>query len=225
MLVRLFDQIICRTVHHIMLLVAASKDGEESPKESDEPSRTLNVTNLSSVLTSEQLKQLFSYCGTVTDIKLSDSKQSAHVEYSTHDEAKAALALNNMEVGSRKITVELEKKSSKGSAKQGVSRGSGGGASALATPPPLPMMMQQAVAMQQLQFQQALFMQQAMTNQQAAARAATVKSAAEMAASRALEISRSLNPNGEVKEEKEKSPSRYFLNRLLLIKHSRFRLG
>ncbi|KAG6553951.1 hypothetical protein Mapa_004868 [Marchantia paleacea] len=187
---------------------AGPKEGGDSPKDQDEPLRTLHVTNLSSVLTQEQLRQLFSYCGTVTDIKLSDSKQSAYVEYSSPDEAKAALALNNMEVGSRQIKVELEKKVSKPASKQGVGSGSGGGGSAAATPP-LPMMMQQAVAMQQLQFQQALFMQQAMATQQAAARAATVKSAAEMAAARAADISKLLKPDGENGlEQPEKSASR-----------------
>ncbi|BBN00360.1 hypothetical protein MPTK1_1g28520 [Marchantia polymorpha subsp. ruderalis] len=188
---------------------AGPKEGGDSPKDQDEPLRTLHVTNLSSVLTQEQLRQLFSYCGTVTDIKLSESKQSAYVEYSSPDEAKAALALNNMEVGSRQIKVELEKKVSKPASKQGVGSGSGGGGSAAATPPPLPMMMQQAVAMQQLQFQQALFMQQAMATQQAAARAATVKSAAEMAAARAADISKLLKPDGENGlEQPEKSASR-----------------
>ncbi|KAL3686163.1 hypothetical protein R1sor_004185 [Riccia sorocarpa] len=188
---------------------AGPQEGGESPKDQDERSRTLHVTNLSSVLTQEQLRQLFSYCGTVTEIKLSDSKQSAYVEYSTPEEAKAALALNSMEVGSRQIKVELEKKSSKGSSKQGGGSGSGGGGSAGSAPPPLPVMMQQAVAMQQLQFQQALIMQQAMATQQAAARAATVKSAAEMAAARAADISKLLEPTAENGQEKpEKSPSR-----------------
>ncbi|KAL2654097.1 hypothetical protein R1flu_022225 [Riccia fluitans] len=188
---------------------AAPKEDGDSPKDQEEASRTLHVTNLSTVLTQEQLRQLFSYCGTVTDIKLSDSKQSAYVEYSTPEEAKAALALNNMEVGSRQIKVELEKKSSRGSGKQGVGAGSGGGGSAAAAPPPLPVMMQQAVAMQQLQFQQALLMQQAMATQQAAARAATVKSAAEMAAARAADISKLLEPNSEIAQDQPaKSPSR-----------------
>lgn len=79
--------------------------------------------------------------------------------------------------------------------------------------PPLPMMMQQAVAMQQLQFKQALLMQQSMATQQAASRAASMKSATEMASARAAEISKTLKVDGDDNDEKASirksiSPSR-----------------
>lgn len=165
------------------------KDEEED--ESHEPLCTLHVTNLSPILTAEQLRQLFSYCGTVTDCNLSDAKTSAYVEYSKPEEAKAALALNNMAVGGQNLKVELKRKPRSGK------HGAGGGSTMNGMgPPQLPMMMQQAVVMQQMQFQQALYMQQAMASQQAAARAATVKSAAEMASARAAEISKRLSGDG-----------------------------
>lgn len=71
--------------------------------------------------------------------------------------------------------------------------------------PPLPMMMQQAVAMQQLQFKQALLMQQSMATQQAATRAASMKSATEMASARAAEISKTLKVDGDDDDEKNSS--------------------
>lgn len=71
--------------------------------------------------------------------------------------------------------------------------------------PPLPMMMQQAVAMQQLQFKQALLMQQSMATQQAASRAASMKSATEMASARAAEISKTLKVDGDDIDEKAAS--------------------
>ncbi|XP_058180955.1 uncharacterized protein LOC131299428 [Rhododendron vialii] len=157
--------------------------------------RTLQVSNLSPLLTADQLKQLFSFCGTVLECSITDSKHFAYIEYSKPEEATAALALNNMDVGGRPLNVEMAK--------------------SLPSKPPLlntplasssfPLAMQQAVAMQQMQFQQALLMQQTMAAQQAASRAATMKSATELAAARAAEISRSLKPDGP-NEDKEANP-------------------
>lgn len=162
--------------------------------------RTLQVSNLSPLLTADQLKQLFSFCGTVLACSITDSKHFAYIEYSKPEEATAALALNNMDVGGRPLNVEMAK--------------------SLPSKPPLlntplasssfPLAMQQAVAMQQMQFQQALLMQQTMAAQQAASRAATMKSATDLAAARAAEISRSLKPDGSEIEDKEANPkSRY----------------
>ncbi|KAH9325526.1 hypothetical protein KI387_005704, partial [Taxus chinensis] len=176
-------------------------DSSASSKETDNPdvlSRTVQVSNLSPLLTSEQLRQLFSYCGTVIDFRMADSKQLLYVEYTKPEEAKAAMSLNNMEVGGRPLNVEMAKSlPPKINASSSTSQATG-----------LPMMMQQAVAMQQLQFQQALVMQQAMASQQAASRAATLKSASEAAAVRAAEISKTLKGDGDSKDEKELNETR-----------------
>lgn len=142
----------------------------------------------------EQLKQLFSFCGTVVECTITDSKHFAYIEYSKPEEATAALALNNMDVGGRPMNVEMAKSLPQ---KPAIN-------SQLSTS--LPMVMQQAVAMQQMQFQQALLMQQTMTAQQAANRAATMKSATELAAARAAEISKKLKADGFVTEETETKP-------------------
>lgn len=161
--------------------------------------RTLQVSNLSPLLTVEQLKQLFSFCGTVVECTITDSKHFAYIEYSKPEEATAALALNNMDVGGRPLNVEMAK-----SLPQKPAMNSQMGSSSL------PMVMQQAVAMQQMQFQQALLMQQTMTAQQAANRAATMKTATELAAARALEISKKLKADGvEIEENETKEKSRY----------------
>ncbi|GLJ40713.1 hypothetical protein SUGI_0841240 [Cryptomeria japonica] len=176
-------------------------DSSASSKETDNHdvlSRTVQVSNFSPLLTSEQLRQLFSYCGTVIDFRMVDSKQLLYVEYPKPEEAKAALSLNNMEVGGRPLNVEM--------AKSVPAKNNASSSSSQSTA--LPMMMQQAVAMQQLQFQQALMMQQAMASQQAASRAATLKSAAEAAAVRAAEISKTLKGDGDGKEEKEPNETR-----------------
>ncbi|XP_068655306.1 uncharacterized protein [Aristolochia californica] len=171
----------------------------DKAKKFDVLKKTLQVSNLSPLLTVEQLKQLFSYCGTVVECSITDSKHFAYIEYSKPEEATAALALNNMDVGGRPLNVEMAKCLP---SKPAVSTNQSG----------LPMVMQQAVAMQQMQFQQALLMQQTMASQQAANRAATMKSAIEMASSRAAEISKKLKADGlgsedmEVKQ-KSRSPS------------------
>ncbi|PKA54468.1 Dynein alpha chain, flagellar outer arm [Apostasia shenzhenica] len=167
---------------------AVLPDSLDQAKKADCLKRTLQVSNLSPLLTADQLKQLFGYCGTVVDCTITDSKHFAYIEYSKPEEATAALALNNMDVGGRPLNVEMAK----------------------ALPPKssvvnssLPMMMQQAVALQQMQFQQALLMQQTMAAQQAASRAATMKSATEMASARAAEISKKLKAEGLVGDDKE----------------------
>lgn len=174
--------------------------------------KTLQVSNLSPLLTVEQLKQLFSFCGTVVECTITDSKHFAYIEYSKPEEATAALALNNMDVGGRPLNVEMAKSLPQ---KPTVIN------SQLASSS-LPMVMQQAVAMQQMQFQQALIMQQNMTAQQAANRAATMKSATELAAARAAEISKKLKADGFVIEEPEtKQKSRYvFLSLVVKVAQS-----
>lgn len=163
---------------------SADKEGKN-----DTLKRTVQVSNLSPLLTVDQLKQLFGLYGTVVECNVTDSKYFAYIEYSKPEEATAALGLNNMDVAGRPLNVEMAKSLPPKSAILGSSS--------------LPLMMQQAVAMQQMQFQQALLMQQTLTQQQAANRAASMKTATELAAARAAEISKSLNPNGIVAEDKE----------------------
>ncbi|GMH08043.1 hypothetical protein Nepgr_009883 [Nepenthes gracilis] len=155
--------------------------------------KTVQVSNLSPLLTVEQLKQLFGFCGTVVDCSITDSKHFAYIEYSKPEEAVAALALNNMDVGGRPLNVEMAKSLPQKPAILNASLASSS----------LPIMMQQAVAMQQMQFQQALLMQQIMTAQQAANRAATMKSATELASARAAEISKKLKAEGLANDDKE----------------------
>lgn len=177
--------------------------------------KTLQVSNLSPLLTVEQLKQLFSFCGTVVECTITDSKHFAYIEYSKSEEATAALALNNMDVGGRPLNVEMAKSlPPKPSLVNSTMTGSS-----------LPMMMQQAVAMQQMQFQQALLMQQTLTAQQAANRAASMKSATELAAARAAEISKKLKADGLVDEEKETQQNpRYLSCQFFYSKFTRYTL-
>ncbi|XP_038973201.1 uncharacterized protein LOC103724343 isoform X2 [Phoenix dactylifera] len=186
--------------HAAQMQAQSSGDTPGSPDKAakaDVLKKTLQVSNLSPLLTVDQLKQLFGYCGTVVDCTITDSKHFAYIEYSKPEEATAALALNNMDVGGRPLNVEMAKSLPSKSA---------------LVNPSLPLMMQQAVAMQQMQFQQALLMQQTIASQQAAARAATMKSATEMASARAAEISKKLKAEGvgdedKVVNRKSRSPS------------------
>lgn len=159
----------------------------------DSLKKTVQVSNLSPLLTVDQLKQLFAFCGTVVECSITDSKHFAYIEYSKPEEATAALSLNNLDVGGRPLNVEMAKSLPPKPAVLNPPLGSSS----------LPMVMQQAVAMQQMQFQQAILMQQAMTAQQAANRAATMKSATDLAAARAAEISRTLKVDGPGDEDKE----------------------
>ncbi|KAL3507268.1 hypothetical protein ACH5RR_032650 [Cinchona calisaya] len=168
--------------------VSSDKEGK-----CDALKKTVQVSNLSPLLTVDQLKQLFGLYGTVVECNVTDSKHFAYIEYSKPEEATAALGLNNMDVVGRPLNVEMAKSLPP---KPAILSSSMTSAS-------LPLMMQQAVAMQQMQFQQALLMQQTLTAQQAANRAASMKTAAELAAARAAEISKSLNPDGLIVEDKE----------------------
>ncbi|XP_058093369.1 uncharacterized protein LOC131239606 [Magnolia sinica] len=171
---------------------AVDSGSPDKAGKADALKKTLQVSNLSPLLTADQLKQLFSYCGTVVECSITDSKHFGYIEYSKPEEATAALALNNMDVGGRPLNVEMAKSlPSKTAIGNPMHQSS------------LPMVMQQAVAMQQMQFQQALMMQQTMASQQAASRAATMKSATEMASARAAEISKKLKADGVGNEDKE----------------------
>ncbi|KAI6694728.1 hypothetical protein NL676_022438 [Syzygium grande] len=182
---------------HAAQVQAQAQSAKDSSGSSDKDvkgdalKRTLQVSNLSPLLTVDQLKQLFGFCGTVVECTISDSKHFAYIEYSKPEEATAALALNNMDVGGRPLNVEMAKSLPPKPATSSLGSSS------------LPMMMQQAVAMQQMQFQQALLMQQSMAAQQAANKAASMKSAAELAAARAAEITKKLKADGVVTDDQE----------------------
>ncbi|KAJ7957244.1 RNA recognition motif (RRM)-containing protein [Quillaja saponaria] len=180
-------------VHAQAQLAKDSAGSPEKEGKTDVLKKTLQVSNLSPLLTVDQLKQLFSFCGTVVECTITESKHFGYIEYSKPEEAMAALALNNMDVGGRPLNVEMAKSLPQKPSPLNSTLASSS----------LPMMMQQAVAMQQMQFQQALMMQQSMNAQQAANRAATMKSATDLAAARAAEISKKLNADGVVHEEKE----------------------
>lgn len=160
--------------------------------DTDTLKKTLQISNLSPLLTVEQLKPLFVFFGTVVECTIMDSNNLAYVEFSKPEEATGALQLNNLTVGGRPLNVEMAKSLPKSSSNKSI-----------------PLMMQQAVAMQQMQFQQALMMQQALTAQQAAARSASMKSASDMASARAAEISKKLKSDGLVDENEENQKSRY----------------
>ncbi|KAG6536629.1 splicing regulatory glutamine/lysine-rich protein 1-like [Zingiber officinale] len=182
--------------HAVQMQSQSAGDSPGSPDEATKAAilkKTIQISNLSPLLTADHLRQLFGYCGTVVNCNITESKHFAYIEYSKAEEATAAVALNNMEVGGRRLNVEM--------AKSLPSKSSLANSS-------LPSVMQQAVAMQQMQFQQALMMQQAMATQQAAARAATMKSATEMASARAAEISKKLKEEGLVSDDQEVRKSR-----------------
>ncbi|KAL9261444.1 hypothetical protein AKJ16_DCAP10630 [Drosera capensis] len=186
-------------------LQQSSKDSSgESDKEDKAEllKRTVQVSNISPILTADQLKQIFSFCGTVVECTIADSRHFAYIQYSKPEEATAALAANNMIVSGRPVNVEMTKTLPQSSS---ISN------SSLASSSALPVLMQQAVAAQQMQFQQALLMQQTLTAQQAANKAASLKSATELASARAAEISKKMKAEGladvAVTERKSRSPS------------------
>ncbi|XP_078433755.1 RNA recognition motif (RRM)-containing protein [Wolffia australiana] len=186
---------------HATQMQAQAKSNGDTPDKTDSLKKTVQVSNLSPLLTVEHLKQLFGYCGTVVDCVITDTKHFAYVEYAKPEEATAALHLNNMDVGGRRLNVEMAKSLP---SKPAVTSSP----SSSAQQSSLPLMMQQAVAMQQMQFQQSLIMQQNLAAQQAATRAATMKSATEMAAARAAEISKKLKAEMPIDEKEESTKSR-----------------
>jgi len=76
----------------------------------DEMSRTVHVGNLTPFITAEQLRLLFSFYGTVADVRMAgDNNQYAFVEFSTAHEAAAAIAMNGQVIGDRSLKVEISK--------------------------------------------------------------------------------------------------------------------
>lgn len=64
------------TIHVSVLAGSADKE-----RKADSLKKTLQVSNLSPLLTVDQLKQLFSLCGTVVECSITDSKHFTYIEY------------------------------------------------------------------------------------------------------------------------------------------------
>ncbi|KAK9828863.1 hypothetical protein WJX72_002451 [[Myrmecia] bisecta] len=92
-----------------LLGTAAHNAGVVFPTDEEVLARTLLIGNISPTVTLDQLKQLFSFCGTVTDVTFLINNQYAFVEFSTAAEATAALPMNNMMVADRALKVEAAK--------------------------------------------------------------------------------------------------------------------
>jgi len=76
----------------------------------EELGRTLHVGNLSPLVSIEQLRQLFAYCGTVLECRIAgDSRQFAFVEFAQGSEAQTALNLNGMMLCDRPLRIEVAK--------------------------------------------------------------------------------------------------------------------
>ena len=82
---------LCCTVSWFFLLIvfATTIGSPEKASKDDALKKTLQVSNLSPLLTVEQLKQLFGFCGTVVECAITDSKHFAYIEYSKPEEATA----------------------------------------------------------------------------------------------------------------------------------------
>jgi hypothetical protein len=89
--------------------VASTSQAPEPPVP-EELKRTAHVSNLPTAMTIDHVKQMFSFCGSISEIREGGAgKNYAFIEFSTHKEVLAALALNGMNVGGRNIRVELAK--------------------------------------------------------------------------------------------------------------------
>ncbi|OAX39885.1 hypothetical protein K503DRAFT_865072 [Rhizopogon vinicolor AM-OR11-026] len=69
---------------------------------------TVNVSNISSTTTHEQLHEFFSFCGDIKSIDLKreeDSKQSAVITFAKHSAANTALMLNGGTLGGEKLHI------------------------------------------------------------------------------------------------------------------------
>ncbi|CAL8472041.1 g11583 [Coccomyxa elongata] len=85
----------------------AHEAGVQFPVDAEVLDRTLLVGNLNPVVTLDQIRQLFAFCGSVTNVVVVGNKsQYALVEYATAQEAGAASAMNGMQVVDRAIAVE-----------------------------------------------------------------------------------------------------------------------
>lgn len=72
---------------------------------------TVNVKNISGETKEGQIKEFFSFCGKITDIKVSqasDGTQNATVAFEKETAAKTAQLLNNTQLGSSQIVVTAD---------------------------------------------------------------------------------------------------------------------
>ena len=80
------------------------------PPVPEELTRTAHVSNYPVGLTTEQVKQLFSFCGSIAECREGGpGKNFCFIEFESNKEALAACALNGMQVGGRNLRVELAK--------------------------------------------------------------------------------------------------------------------
>ncbi|CAI5480070.1 unnamed protein product [Closterium sp. Yama58-4] len=165
---------------------------------------TLHVTSLTRAITREQLLQLFSFCGTVTRCDyLNDDRSVAHIRYSTPQEAKVALDMNNMEIADVKLKVELAK-----TAQERIQAALTASANAISNFLPghegrATAALQEIVAKPMLQFQEALAMQQNASRKPSGACPASA--AAALAMQRAKEISKILTSKASLDDPLQKS--------------------
>ena len=141
----------------------------------DEMQRTLCVKNVSSLVTVDQLRELFSFCGKVVDCRVAGADhQFAFVEFETNAEAVKALGLNAMVLGDRALRVEMSRTARKVQP-----------AASVATPPDAPQVPSHV-----------LEQQRRIADAQRTQAELLAKMAAERAAKRAAEIERRLSGDG-----------------------------
>ncbi|CAI7834709.1 unnamed protein product, partial [Closterium sp. NIES-54] len=164
---------------------------------------TLHVTSLTRAITREQLLQLFSFCGTVTRCDyLNNDRSVAHIRYSTPEEAKVALDMNNMEIADVKLKVELAK-----IAQERIKTALTASANAISNFLPghdgrSTAALQEIVAKPMLQFQEALALQQNASRKPSGACPASA--AAVLAMQRAKEISKVLTSQASLHDPLQK---------------------
>jgi len=100
----------------------------------EEESMKLYVGNLPYTTTDDELRELFQAHGTLTSAKVVVDNQSGRsrgfgfVEFESHEAGKEAIAaLNNKEVGGRRLVVNEARSQASGSDRGGPRRGPGGG--------------------------------------------------------------------------------------------------
>ncbi|KAI8872292.1 RNA-binding domain-containing protein, partial [Ramicandelaber brevisporus] len=104
-----------------------SREGSQAP---GEPTKVLFVGNLSFNTTEQGLRDAFSECGAVVQVRLPTfpdtgrPKGFAHVEFDTVEAAKKAMEWNNTDLDGR--TIRLDYASSRGGAGNGDAGGRGG---------------------------------------------------------------------------------------------------
>ena len=110
------DRSVCKFRHAVVPPppppppTASTSQAPAEPPVPEELKRTAHVSNLPNAMTIDHVKQMFSFCGTISEIREGGvGKNYAFIEFSTHKEVLAALALNGMNVGGRNIRVELAK--------------------------------------------------------------------------------------------------------------------